>query len=71
MPAGFRRVVAIVDDEQRFAAEAQITRRMRKHHRVFNVLDGQAHTAESRRRIRAGMARRASTGTATLTVPVG
>lgn len=48
------KILAEVPDEERFEAEAEITRQYRKHHRIVNVKDGTRHTAESLRRIRLG-----------------
>jgi hypothetical protein len=48
------KILAEVPDEMRFQAEADFTRRYRRHHRLVNILDGRKHTAESIRRIRAG-----------------
>jgi len=47
----------VVDEAERFAAEAAITRELRQAHDLLNVLDGQRHTSESRRRIREGRQR--------------
>ncbi len=55
------KVLATVDDSKRFEAEAEMTRRYRKHHRLVNVLDGRKHTRESLARIAAGKARSAGT----------
>ena len=54
--AGFPsfKVLAVVPDDQRFEAEAELTRKMRKHHRLVNVLDGRHHTRESKARIARG-----------------
>ena len=48
------KILAVVDNAERFEIEAELTRRYRQHHKIFNVLDGQRHTPESVRRIQAG-----------------
>ena len=56
--------LATVPDDQRYAAERDITRRLRKKYKLLNILDGRAHSEESRRRMREGHARaKASRGT--------
>jgi hypothetical protein len=51
------KVLAIVPDDQRYAAEEMLTRRYRRHHKLVNVKNGTRHTVESIERIRAGKAR--------------
>jgi len=51
------KVLAEVDDSERYATEAEVTRQLRQQFTLLNILDGQRHTDESRRRIRQGMAR--------------
>ena len=50
--------LAVVPDSERHIAERDITRLLRKRHKLLNILDGQAHSEESRRRMRAAHARR-------------
>lgn len=49
--------LAVVPDAERFTAEAEITKRLRRKHRLCNVKNGSRHTPESIRRIRAGRER--------------
>jgi hypothetical protein len=44
------KVLAEVDDSERFAMETEITRQLRQRYKLLNVLDGTRHTEESRKR---------------------
>ncbi|MGH3191455.1 MAG: hypothetical protein ACRDOL_30245 [Streptosporangiaceae bacterium] len=48
------RELATLPDAERYIAEADITRRLRKKHQLFNILDGRNHTDVTRRKISAG-----------------
>ena len=52
------KVLAVVDDEERYAAEEMFTRRLARHHRLANIKFGNRHSPESIRRIKLGRASR-------------